>query len=146
MILLGCAVFGIDLGRMYMIKSEMQAFADAAALSAALEMDGSDAGLRRARKAAAQLATGPAAMRWDMGTQPIRDISVGFAKGEASPDSKSWQTEPQSSSDYRFARVVATAQAPLIFLRVFQPLRPGVSTVIASSVAVKTPEAARLVE
>jgi uncharacterized membrane protein len=146
MILLGLAVFGIDLGRMYMIKSEMQAFSDAAALSAALEMDGSDAGFARARKAVNQLTGGPSAMRWDMGSRPITEISVGFAKGDSSPDPKSWQTEPKPSPDYRFVRVVATAQAPLIFLRAFQPFHPGASTVAASSVAVKTSEATRLVE
>jgi Flp pilus assembly protein TadG len=146
MILLGLAVFGIDLGRMYMIKSEVQAFADAAALSAALELDGSDAGLARARTAANRLVTGPNAMRWDMGTRPITEISVGFAKGELSPDPKSWQTDPKPSSDYKFVRVIATAQAPVIFLRAFEPLHPGASMVVAASVAVKTPEATRLVE
>lgn len=146
MILLGLAVFGIDLGRMYMIKSEMQAFADAAALSAALEMDGSDAGLERARAAANRVATGPNAMRWDMGTRPVTEISLSFAKGDGSPDPKTWQAEPKPSSDYRFVRVVASAQAPLIFLRAFEPLRPDASKVGASSVAVKTSEATRLVE
>jgi Flp pilus assembly protein TadG len=146
MILLGLAVFGIDLGRMYMIKSEMQAFADAAALSAALELDGSDAGLARARAAANRVATGPNAMRWDMGTRPVTEISLSFAKGDGSPDPKTWQAEPKASSDYRFVRVVASAEAPLIFLRAFEPLRPDASKVAASSVAVKTSEATRLVE
>ncbi len=146
MILVGLAVLGIDLGRMYMIKSEMQAFADSAALSAALELDGSEAGLARARTAASGLASGPNAMRWDMGTRPITDISVRFAKGDPMPDPKSWQTQPKPSADYRFVQVSVSAQAPLIFLRAFQPLRPGASVVAASSVAVKTAEATRLVE
>jgi uncharacterized membrane protein len=152
-ILLALAVFGIDLGRMSMIKSEAQAFADAAALSAALEMDGSKGGLARARAAALQSAGGPAAMRWDMGTRPFTDISVQFGKASTgatndrpAPDPKSWQSQPQSPSDYRFVRVVATAQAPLIFLRVFEPLHPDASVVAASSVALKTPETTRLVE
>jgi uncharacterized membrane protein len=146
MILLGLAVFGIDLGRMYMIKSEMQAFADAAALSAAAEMDGSKQGLARARTAVNRLTVGPNAMRWDMGSRPITEIFVGFAKGDTSLDPRSWQTEPESPSDCRFVRVAATAQAPLIFLRVFQPLRPTASIVVASSVAMHTSGATRLVE
>jgi len=145
-ILLGLAVLGIDLGRMYMIKSEMQAFTDAAALSAALEMDGSDAGLARARAAANRLASGPNAMRWDMGTRPITEISVRFATGDPGPDPKTWQTEPKPGSGYRFVSVTTTAQAPLIFLRAFQPFRPGASMVAASSVAAHTSESARLVE
>jgi len=146
MILLGLAVFGVDLGRMYMIKSEMQAFADAAALSAAVEMDGSKPGFARARAAVHRLTVGPNAMRWDMGSRPITDIDVRFAKGDAPPGPRSWQPEPESPSDYRLVRVVATAPAPLIFLRVFQPLRPSASIVVASSVAMQTSGAARLVE
>jgi len=147
-ILLGLAVFGIDLGRMSMIKSEAQAFTDAAALAAALEMDGSKEGLARARTAALQSAGGPSAMRWDMGSRTFTDISVQFGKdsGSGVPDPKSWLGEPQSPSDYRFVRVVATVRAPLIFLQVFEPLRPDASVVAASSVALKTPEATRLVE
>lgn len=145
-ILLGLAVFGIDLGRMYMIKSEMQAFADSAALAAALEVDGTDAGLERARASAGKLASGPNAMRWDMGARPITDISVGFAKGDQAPDPKTWQTAPGEAADFRFVRVTASAEAPLIFLRAFQPFHPGASTVAAAGVARKTAGSARLVE
>ena len=47
-ILIALAALGIDVGRMYVIKSELQAFADAAALNAAIQMDGTDQGLERA--------------------------------------------------------------------------------------------------
>src|ERR1700737_525201 len=101
------AGLGIDIGRMYVIKSELQAFADAAALNAAMQLDGTEQGLERARTAAAQLATGPNAMKWDLGTQPIADITASFAKGDTVPDPNSWEEKPTAASDRRFVRVVA---------------------------------------
>lgn len=145
-ILLGLAVFGIDLGRMYVIKSELQAFTDSAALTAAMEMDGTADGLARARDAAKRPASGENAMRWDMGSKPIESISSSFAKGDELPDPKSWQATPQAAGDYRFVRVTASASAPVIFLRVFEPLRPDASLVAASSVAIQADGATRLVE
>jgi len=140
------AGLGIDIGRMYLIKSELQAFSDAAALSAALRLDGSDQGLKNAQQAPAELATGPNAMLWDMGTKPITGISVSFAKGETAPEASSWQTEPKTGTDLHFVRVIANAQAPVIFLRAFQPMKTDATLVAAASVAVKTPQSARLVQ
>src|ERR1700751_4926457 len=95
------AGLAIDIGRMYLIKSELQAFADAAALTAALRLDGTDQGIKSARQAPGELAEGPNAMKWDMGTQPIREIATSFAKGDTAPDAKTWQAEPPASGDYR---------------------------------------------
>jgi uncharacterized membrane protein len=145
-ILLALAVLSIDIGRMRVIKSELQAFTDAAALNAALQLDGSDPGLARARIAAVELASGPNAMKWDMGTQSINAIQASFAKGDLSPDPKTWQPKPaDAAADYRFVRVQASAPAPVIFFRVFQPSADSTS-ITAASVAMKTPETARLVQ
>lgn len=143
-ILMALAGLGIDVGRMYVIKSELQAYADAAALNAAIQLDGTDQGLERARTAAAQLAAGPNAMKWDMGTQPIADITASFAKGDALPDPNSWEEKPGTASDRHFVRVVASAPAPLIFLRAFQDL--SFSTVAAAGVAGKTAQGERLLQ
>jgi uncharacterized membrane protein len=128
-ILLGLAGLGIDIGRMYVIQSELQAFADAAALNAALRLDGSEHGITRARQAASELAAGPHAMKWDLGSQAINDITVSFP--------------PDNSHS---VRVVVSAPAPLIFLRALPAGKSGYSTVAVSSVAAKTPEGARLIQ
>jgi len=128
-ILLGLAGLGIDIGRMYVIQSELQAFADAAALNAALRLDGTEHGITRARQAASELAAGPHAMKWDLGSQPINDITVTF---------------PQSN--LQSVRVFASAPAPLIFLRALPAGKLGFSTVAVSSVAAKTAEGARLIQ
>ena len=145
-ILLAVAALAVDIGRMYVIKSELQAFADASALTAAMRLDGTDAGVARARQASSDLATGPNAMKWDLGTKPVTEFTSTFAQGDAAPDPKTWQAQPKDAANYRFVRVVATAPAPLIFLRPFQALNQDFATVAASSVATNTPPAARLIE
>jgi len=143
-ILLAFAALGIDIARMYVIQSELQAFTDAAALSAAMQLEGGAEGIGRARKAAEQLAIGPHAMKWDLGTKAISEIAESFATGSATPDPKTWAADPKDAAGCRFVRVTASAPAPLVFLRIFQPR--DVSTVAASSVAMKTSDAARLME
>jgi len=138
-ILLALAGLAVDIGRMYVIRSELQAYADAAALSAALELNGGESGISQARAAVRQLATGPNAMRWDMGTATITNVTASF-----SPDDKTWDTHPKRPGDLHFARVVASEPAPVIFLRIFHPSNSV--TVAASSVAAKTGRTARLIQ
>jgi Flp pilus assembly protein TadG len=141
-LLLALAGLGIDVGRMYVIRTELQSFTDAAALSAALELNGTDsAALPRARASATRLANGPHAMRWDMGTQPITNITATF-----SSDQVTWQEQPKQPGDCRFVRILATEPAPVIFLKIFQPLGLASATVAAASVATKSEDAVRLVQ
>ena len=138
-LLLGLAGLAIDVGRMYVIRAELQSFTDAAALSAALELNGADSGIARARAGAIQLANGPHAMRWDLGTQSITNIATSF-----SSDKTTWDDQPKKAGDCRFVRVVVTEPAPVIFLRMFQP---SSSTIVAAaSVAAKTEQSARLIQ
>jgi uncharacterized membrane protein len=138
-LLLGLAGLAIDIGRMYVIRAELQSFTDAAALSAALELNGADSGIAHARAGATRLANGPHAMRWDMGTQPITNIATSF-----SADKTTWDEQPKKAGDCRFVRVVVTEPAPVIFLRIFQPVSS--TTVAAASVAAKTEQSARLIQ
>ena len=117
-ILLALAVLGVDIGRMYVIRAELQSFTDAAALSAAMELDGTDAGLANARTGAARLATGPHAMQWDLGTQPIMNIVSSFSE-----DGKTWRDQPKQAGDSPLcARGCQRACAGCNLLRIFQAL------------------------
>lgn len=135
------AALGIDIGRMYVIRAELQSFTDAAAISAALELEGTDSGLANARAGATRLATGPHAMQWDLGTRPITNIVTSF-----SADNVTWQDQPKQASDVRFVKVVASEPAPVIFMRVFQSVGLGTSNVAAASVASKAAGTARLIQ
>lgn len=128
-LLLGLAGLAIDLGRMYVIRAELQSFTDAAALMVAAAWDGSAAGQDRAKAGTKKLTEGPHAMRWDMGTQPIKDMTISFPSG---PDGS------------HAVRVVASEPAPVIFLRIFQSRES--TTVAAASVAVKDGADVRLTQ
>ena len=117
------AVMGLafDFGRIYIARNEAQVFTDAAAMAAASKLDGTDAGLDRARQAIARLP-----MRWNLGTKSFTGVVVEF-----SPDKQAW------------ARVSApNNQVEITFLRAVGG--PDVFTVPAHSVAAANP--VRLVE
>ena len=101
-ILLAFAALGIDIARMYVIQSELQAFTDAAALGAAMQLDGGAEGIGRAHKAATQLAIGPHAMKWDLGTKAISEIAESFAEGSETPDPKTWAADPKDAARLPF--------------------------------------------
>ena len=117
------AVLGLafDFGRIYIARNEAQVFTDAAAMAAASKLDGTDAGLDRARQAVAKLP-----MRWNLGTKSFIGVVVEF-----SPDKKGW------------ARVSApNNQVEITFLRAVGG--PDVFTVPAHSIAAANP--VRLIE
>jgi len=119
-VLLGLAGILVDAGRMYLIKSELQAFTDAASLNAAMQLDGSGGGPDKARKAASELAGGDHPMKWDMGSRPIENVQVYF-------------DQPSQ------VRVVVSVRAPIIFLKALGAIQADASTVSASSVAASGP-------
>ena len=134
-IVLGLAGLGIDAGRLYVVKSEVQVFTDSAALSAALELNGTAAGLRNARDAAAAVAQGEHAMRWDLGSKAIGDFKLSFAKGDTGPEEQSWNEAPRDANGYRFVKVVTTVHVPLTLLRAVQGFQSDSSAVSSASVA-----------
>ena len=141
-ILMALAGLAVDIGRMYVIKSELQAFADSAALTAAVQLNN---GPLQARNAVQELTTGANAMKWDLGSRPISDFTLAFAQGDTAPDPKSWQAEPKDFANRRFVRVIASAPAPLIFLRPFVYFQPDFAAVSAASIATNAPSV-RLVQ
>ena len=124
---------GFDLGRIYIARNEAQVFTDAAALTAASRLDGTAAGVERARQAVSVLP-----IRWDLGTKAFTGVVVEF-----SPDGQRWYGQTEDSSDAGFARVTAPANEVEITL----PRAvggPESFTVPAHSVAATAP--VRLVE
>jgi len=125
-VLTGIAGVAVDVGRMYIAKSEVQSFADSAAVSAALQLDGTSAGIVRAQAAVTNTATGTNAMKWDMATKTVSSYSVIFAQGLSnSPntiDSSTWSANPADPTNYRFAKVTAGVAVPLTFIQMFRAL------------------------
>jgi len=123
----GMAGISVDLGRMYIAKNELMVYTDAASIAAALQLDGTAAGIARAQNAAAGMSTGSNAMGWDFATKPIAGATLQFAKGLSAspnvPDAASWAPNPADPTDYRFVQVTASANVPVVFMQAFRILQ-----------------------
>ncbi len=104
------AVIGMafDLGRVYITRNEAQVFTDAASMTAAMQLDGTSAGVQRAK---ASVATLP--VRWNMGSENFRGVVTEF-----SVDGRHWEADPKEFGALRYARVTAPDNnLEIVFLR-----------------------------
>jgi Flp pilus assembly protein TadG len=123
-VLLGCAGLAVDIGRMYLGKSEVQEFCDAAALSAAVSLNGTASGITNARSAV----TGSLNQPWSLGPDQIGTPQVEFATASNGP----WTANPANPAGYTYARITASMPVRLFFLRALVGRSAG--TVAASAV------------
>ncbi len=129
--LLAVAGLAIDTGRLYVARTELQVFADEAAISAAFELDGTAAGLARARDAAnTGAAAGNAVNRWNFGTETVAGVQTQFGAAPGGP----FDANPGSAAGQRFVRLEVSAPVSLYFLALV-PGIAGSQTVRAVAVA-----------
>lgn len=129
--LIAATGLAVDLGRVFVTKTELQRFADAAALAAAFELDGTSSGITDAINTANN---GPGTTatrnRWNFETTNVPAPTVTFAQNPTG----AWVTNPGNPAGYRFVRLQLSGSVPIYFLRVL----PGVSashTVPVSAIA-----------
>ena len=120
---LGVAGLAVDIGRVFIAKNETQVYCDAAAVAAAMVLDGTDAGIGRA-VGAVEASTN----KWSFGTAAISSPLVTFATAAAGP----WVASPSHADGYTYVQITATVSVPLYFL----PLVTGQSTSSVTSGAV----------
>jgi uncharacterized membrane protein len=128
--LLLLAVIGLafDLGRIYIARNEAQIYTDAAAMTAALKLDGSAAGVAKAREAAVRLPN-----RWNLGSQEFTGIVVEFSK-----DGSVWEQDPKTAAGLTLARVTSASNlVEITFLRAVGG--PNTFSVPARSTAATNP-------
>jgi len=121
------AVFGalglaVDLGRMFIAKNELQTWCDAAAIAAALKLDGTTTGMTNATAAATSLGN-----KWNFDTSTVSSPAVTFATSASGP----WVSTANPASGYTYARVSASAPMPLYFV----PLIVGTTSQTISATA-----------
>ena len=104
---IGALGMAVDLGRMYVVKSESQNYVDAVALEAAAELDGTSAGLLRAANVAASNR-----QRWDLSQHVYDDVTTRFSTAAEGP----WLERSAASLRSRFVRVTARTRPRLYFL------------------------------
>ena len=123
-VMIGMLGLAIDVGRMFVYKNELQAFADASAMAAIAQMDGSQAGLQAANTTATSgplSATKPNKYNFD--STSVSTVTNTYATSFAGTyDSYATASFP-STNTYRFVKVTASANVPLNFL----PLLPGIA-------------------
>jgi|SRR5580658_1783190 uncharacterized membrane protein len=138
--LLLLAVMGMafDLGRIYIARNEAQVFTDAAAMTAASKLDGTAAGIERAREAVKHLP-----MRWNLGTQEFTGVVIEFghagSQGDAAQgNTPGWERDPSDAAHVTMARVTAPSNdVEITFLRAVGG--PRAFTVPASATASSNP-------
>jgi uncharacterized membrane protein len=133
--LLLLAVMGLafDLGRIYIARNEAQVFTDAAAMTAASKLDGTPAGIERAREAVTHLP-----MRWNLGTQEFTGVIIEFGHAGSEGDSAKWERDPKAAAQVTMARVTAPSNdVEITFLQAVGG--PRAFTVPASSTASSNP-------
>jgi uncharacterized membrane protein len=84
-LLLGMCGLAVDVGRMYITKNETQAYADSAALDAAMKLDGSAAGIQAASAVVAATVN-----TWQFNTTSFTGTTVDFSQDGVS----GWDSSP----------------------------------------------------
>lgn len=131
-VLLGMLGLAIDLGRMYIVKSEAQAFADSAAIAAAIKLDGKKSGLDAAE---ATVQNSLNRVQFNSATIPLNQIQVEFANNPNGP----WETQPiNQPRGYGFVRVTVRPSVSMSFLRAVNA--PVASTVLGRAVGAQIQE------
>lgn len=125
-VLVGMLGLSADLGRVFIVKNEAQAFADIAAMAAAKELNGKSTGIT-----AAQTEVANSTNKWMFGTKafPAGIRTVEFAtktpgsSGSSACTSGAWTTAPSSPyTDYGCVRVTVTPAVDLSFMPRWGPV------------------------
>ncbi len=116
-VLIGMLGLAVDLARMYIVKNELQAFADAASITGATQLDGTSAGLEHAKTAARNYPG-----KWNFYSTAPQGVTVAFSEQAAGP----YLENPASAAGLKFVQVAAQGPVTLYFL-------PGYSTLAAAA-------------
>jgi hypothetical protein len=129
--MIGAVGLAVDVGKMFISKNETQTFSDAAALSAALSLDGTTTGIANAQTAVANSTN-----TWNLGNTKISTTNptVEFATSATGP----WLAGPNPATGYNYVRVTATVSQNLYLLPVILPSKTA-QDVVSRAVAGQIP-------
>lgn len=118
-VMLGMLGLALDMGRMFILKSELQAYVDAAALSGAARLDGTSAGVAAAEAVAKTGPSGPPnSVNFATTALSAANVTTGYAASPtATPAAYATAVSPASNS-YGFVSVTATYPLTMYFLPV----------------------------
>lgn len=124
--MIGCLGLAIDLGHMFIVKNELQAYVDSAALAACRLMDGTQTGVQLADAMAKR---GPMAdtkpNAWDFDVNVVSNVDTAYSPSYGGPYVNYSTAAASPSNTYRFIRITASASLPLYFLRIIPGIPSG---------------------
>jgi Flp pilus assembly protein TadG len=124
-VMIGMLGLAFDLGRMFIVKNELQTFVDASAIAACRLMDGSQAGIQSAHNTATAGPLGSSRPNgWNFDVNAIANITDTYATSFTGTYDNYATASSNATNNYRFIKVVANATLPLYFL----PVLPGLPT------------------
>jgi hypothetical protein len=132
-VLLGMLGMSVDLGHMFIVKNELQAFADASALAGCRWLDGTASGVRAANVIAASGPLGASKPNgYDFGTTRVESAAVTtlYAGAFAGPWVDYGTASAAAPNTYRFLKVSVSVRVPMYFLGV---VGAGASQVVTSA-------------
>ena len=112
-LLLGVAGLGVDMGRLYVVKTEAQAFADAAAMNAAVSLAAKPGGFHAATNAVGQTPN-----YWDLGLRQFGSVTTLFGTSPTDTFVANPPAAGHVAADYTFAQVTVSACVPLYLMRI----------------------------
>ncbi|MEP6962454.1 MAG: pilus assembly protein TadG-related protein [Acidobacteriota bacterium] len=134
-ILLGMLGLAFDFGRMFIVKAELQSYADAAAMASIYHMDGSQQGVQQANTIATSGPFGthdPPGYYFD--SRPVSTVTTAFATTVNGTYDAYTTASFTATNHYSFVKVTASATVPVLFVPAIQGV-PTTMTLTASAVA-----------
>lgn len=133
-VMFGMLGLAVDVGRMFIVKNELQTFADASALAACAKLNGSGAGITAADAVATAGPLGTTVPNgWNFDTTSITNVATSYAttlNGAYDPASAASAVSPNT---YAFVSVTAQATMHLFFLPMISGI-PSQYTISAKAV------------
>ena len=153
-VIFGLMVFAVDFGRIFLIQGELQTAADAAALAAASQLNGTTNALTNAGNQASAAfddsdghdnrfnlrmnpIANPTTLQATTGTDFFAILQNALTGNADSPASSiDWSSVSSTNPNYaKYARVQVTAQAPVLFAQFLNPANATPPIVVASAIA-----------
>ena len=124
-VMIGMLGLAFDLGRMFIVKNELQTFVDASAIAACRMMAGSQADIQNAHSIAIAGPLGSSRPNgWNFDVNAIANITDTYATSFTGTYDNYATASSNATNNYRFITVTANATLPLYFLAVI----PGLPT------------------
>ena len=128
-VLIGMLGLAFDLGHMFIVRSELQAFADASAMASGAQLDGTSAGIIKANNTATAGPIGATVPNgFDFDVNPIANVNATFATSSTGTYDSFSIASSYPTNNYRFIKVTAREPVPVYFITILNLFssQPGV--------------------